>query len=65
MFIMEQEEYKKEGIVWAFIDFGMDLEESIELMEKVRQSEALNLGISFGSLPVNLYMCHASSLDYR
>jgi len=34
MFIMEQEEYKKEGIVWKFIDFGMDLEASIELMEK-------------------------------
>ena len=35
MFILEQEEYKKEGIVWAFIDFGLDLEESIDLMEKV------------------------------
>jgi len=34
MFILEQEEYKKEGIVWAFIDFGLDLEESIDLMEK-------------------------------
>ena len=34
MFILEQEEYKKEGIVWAFIDFGLDLEASIELMEK-------------------------------
>lgn len=34
MFILEQEEYKKEGIVWQFIDFGLDLERSIELMEK-------------------------------
>jgi len=34
MFILEQEEYKKEGIVWQFIDFGLDLEASIELMEK-------------------------------
>lgn len=34
MFILEQEEYKKEGIVWKFIDFGLDLEASIELMEK-------------------------------
>jgi len=34
MFVMEQEEYKKEGIVWEFIDFGMDLEETINLIEK-------------------------------
>jgi len=26
MFVLEQEEYKKEGIHWEFIDFGMDLE---------------------------------------
>merc|ERR1719357_1649241 len=34
MFVLEQEEYKKEGIVWEFIDFGMDLEETINLIEK-------------------------------
>ncbi|XP_051963663.1 myosin heavy chain, fast skeletal muscle-like [Xyrauchen texanus] len=34
MFVLEQEEYKKEGIVWAFIDFGMDLASCIELIEK-------------------------------
>uniref|UniRef100_A0A8C8IBC4 Myosin motor domain-containing protein n=1 Tax=Oncorhynchus tshawytscha TaxID=74940 RepID=A0A8C8IBC4_ONCTS len=34
MFVLEQEEYKKEGIVWAFIDFGMDLAACIELIEK-------------------------------
>lgn len=36
MFVLEQEEYKKEGIHWDFIDFGMDLEETINLIEKVR-----------------------------
>ncbi|XP_034717471.1 myosin-6-like [Etheostoma cragini] len=34
MFVLEQEEYKKEGIVWVFIDFGMDLAACIELIEK-------------------------------
>ncbi|KAL3877462.1 hypothetical protein ACJMK2_035164 [Sinanodonta woodiana] len=34
MFILEQEEYKKEGIQWEFIDFGMDLQACIELIEK-------------------------------
>ena len=35
MFVLEQEEYKKEGIDWEFVDFGMDLAACIELMEKV------------------------------
>merc|ERR1719462_359707 len=34
MFVLEQEEYKREGIVWEFIDFGMDLEKTINLIEK-------------------------------
>ena len=38
MFVLEQEEYKKEGINWAFIDFGMDLLACIELIEKVASS---------------------------
>lgn len=35
MFVLEQEEYKREGINWTFIDFGMDLAACIELIEKV------------------------------
>ncbi|XP_066277748.1 myosin-16-like isoform X1 [Branchiostoma lanceolatum] len=34
MFVLEQEEYKREGIHWEFIDFGMDLEACISLIEK-------------------------------
>uniref|UniRef100_A0A452G910 Myosin-2 n=1 Tax=Capra hircus TaxID=9925 RepID=A0A452G910_CAPHI len=34
MFVLEQEEYKREGIEWTFIDFGMDLAACIELIEK-------------------------------
>ena len=35
MFVLEQEEYTKEGINWEFIDFGMDLEACIIMIEKV------------------------------
>ncbi|KAK4305104.1 hypothetical protein Pmani_022980 [Petrolisthes manimaculis] len=34
MFVLEQEEYKREGINWTYMDFGMDLQACIELFEK-------------------------------
>merc|ERR1719178_581726 len=34
MFTLEQEEYVREGIEWEMVDFGMDLEATINCMEK-------------------------------
>ena len=34
MFVLEQEEYIREGIDWANVDFGMDLQKCIDMFEK-------------------------------
>lgn len=51
MFVLEQEEYKREGINWVFIDFGLDLQACIELIEKVTYQHLDSWTTSGLSLP--------------
>jgi myosin protein heavy chain len=43
VFIPEQEEYQREGIEWKFIDFGLDLQPIIDLIENKTVMKALKI----------------------
>lgn len=65
MFVLEQEEYQREGIEWAFIDFGMDLLACIELIEKVifvRNGNGTCLFLTH--VQRSLYLCVLISYPY-
>ena len=52
MFILEQEEYAREGIQWTFIDFGLDLQACIELIEKVIEKNMIKIQCLFQPLGI-------------
>ncbi|CAG2223442.1 MYH6_7 [Mytilus edulis] len=64
MFVLEQEEYKKEGIQWEFINFGMDLQACIDLIEKpmgilsILEEECMFPKASDKSFKEKLYSTH-------
>ena len=55
MFILEQEEYKKEGIDWVFEDFGMDLQDSLGTLPKYFIGTPLS---DWASVRYNDYIIH-------
>ena len=69
MFVLEQEEYKKEGIEWVMIDFGMDLAETIELIEKplgimsILEEECMFPKASDKTFKDKLYQQHLGKCD--
>ncbi|KAH9027289.1 myosin II heavy chain [Lactarius hengduanensis] len=43
MFVLEQEEYAREGIEWDYVNFGLDLQPTIDLIEECIMPRATDL----------------------
>ncbi len=46
MFTLEQEEYEREKIDWTFVDYGMDSQDTIDLIEKASYPISVHAGLS-------------------
>ncbi|KAG4301526.1 hypothetical protein PCK1_002011 [Pneumocystis canis] len=64
MFILEQEEYARENIDWKFIDFGHDLQPTIDLIEKANPIGILSCLDEECVIPKGTDKTFTEKLDY-
>lgn len=64
MFILEQEEYARENIDWKFIDFGHDLQPTIDLIEKANPIGILSCLDEECIIPKGTDKTFTEKLDY-
>lgn len=64
MFVLEQEEYARENIDWKFIDFGHDLQPTIDLIEKANPIGILSCLDEECIIPKGTDKTFTEKLDY-
>ncbi|KTW30216.1 hypothetical protein T552_00694 [Pneumocystis carinii B80] len=64
MFVLEQEEYARENIDWKFIDFGHDLQPTIDLIEKANPIGILSCLDEECVIPKGTDKTFTEKLDY-